>query len=133
VAVFRPLQRKLTIMGHHAQYKKRGSSHTGDPAPVYPLAAPEPGDWNLQPVGGTIEVKILVTPPSPATGLRTQYAELPAGWMTGAGVIPNTQWQAIAGSLDNAVYVVEVKWAIVADGFVQVSPWSTAKPCDIDQ
>jgi len=61
VAVFRPLQRKLTIMGHHAQYKKRGSSHTGDPAPVYPLAAPEPGDWNLQPVGETIEVKILVT------------------------------------------------------------------------
>jgi hypothetical protein len=111
-------------VGHHAQYRKRGSDRQGLPIATLP---PQPDDWQTETVGLTLRAKLVGTPPGGASSLRSEWRTPGDQWNTGATIYPANTMMAIWAPDDAGDYEVRVAWAAGPGTFVQLSPFSAPK------
>jgi len=111
-------------MGHHAQYRKRGSTPA---APAYPLTPPASAEFDVEWNGSNIRARFNVPAPAPANGLMTSYMLGGSGWVPGlSGTVEDTYFAIEAGAAPG-LYFVRTAWALVGAPTFQKSDWSNAK------
>ena len=95
-------------MGHHAQYRKRGSNSTGD---IYVVQPPASYEWELRVNDSSLEIRLIVTPVVPRYGLIPQWQLGQGPWFAGpSGHILN-EWFPINDHPGAGDYGVSVRWS----------------------
>lgn len=110
-------------MGHHAQYRKRGSTPTGGSTV---LAAPDPSDWDARWSAGMLQGKSLVLFPPPAQRLKVQARQGAGTWDHEYNIEVDNVWRTVWASPPSGLTELRSAWFnITAE--LQLSPWSASK------
>lgn len=111
-------------MGHHAQYRKRFSTHTGS---TNPLTPPAPAEWEVRFNLTQIESRFVVALPAGATYITYSYQLHGGEWtQDGIGSIINA-WHVTLAAAPSGTYYVRAAWTNSNSGVPAASDWSDAK------
>jgi hypothetical protein len=108
------------IMGHHATYRKRGSTPIGD---SYPLPAPTLEDITGLVFAGRLKVEVH-SPWKPGAGAAIcRWRPIDGDWVTGTTITVLDLLTDITPSLPSGSYELSAAWASYP-ALLQLSAWA---------
>jgi hypothetical protein len=108
-------------MGHHAQYRKRGSTPK---APQLPNNPPAAADWDARRNGSDAQVMRNSAFPAGSNALAVKI-QLPTGeWLPANNVTLLSTWTVVVAGLDPGTYNLKVCWTIAGTPNTDTSLYS---------
>lgn len=111
-------------MGHHAQYRKRGTHADSTP---YALLPPQPGDWDADWNGTNLRGKIIAVYPGGVGAAATQWRAIGDEWGLGSPLVTRLAFFAVGDPTVPGQYEVRIAWNTFPIPGHRVSEYSAPK------